>query len=757
MILRAAGLLVRLRGRRLLNLLTAGRRKGKDGKRSGSGRRVNWWLPALVVVVNLAGAIMLSYTTIAHARERLDGFTSGHAFRTSLPLSAAVQGEVALVVALACMVALLMSLGTRELANPDWDLEWLSTLPLPLRQLLAVRLAERSLVNPIAILTLWPLLSVAAWYQDARWLAPLAGLLVTLPLLVVVGSLHLLADTGLRMRLSPPRLRNLQALFGLLGLVGLYLILSAGQSDASLVHDVAEGLPGWFRWTPPGLAVRALTPGNPGVVLGSLAALVGSAGLAALGALALLRHLLRDGLLTAGARESARRVAPAGPRRAKGPRRWITALQARELKLLSRDRAFLVQTLVLPVVILGAQFVFNMRLTSDMVSDARHLGAAAFAVMAYALLFSTFQTLSAEGHALWLLFTFPRPLDALLREKARLWSVVALVFPSAVFAIGLAAAPRRGWDAAGIAALVLAGVPIYATIGTCLGVLGWDPLSQDQRRRIRPGWAWLYMLLAALFTRAIFTDDWWERGVLVVLAGGLAWSLWQRVHDRLPFLLDPGEAPPPRVSLSDGMVAVLLFFVLQALVFVLLDEALDAGTQLGQMLALGYAIAGGVTYLAFRLVFAWRRTQGAPRLLGDGGAVRPALLLAAAGALAGAATPLLLARVDVFSSALDASRQALLDWPVALPLLAVLAAPVCEEYIFRGLVFAGLRRSLPFVPAACASAAIFAIVHPPVSMGPVFLLGVLAAAARERTGGLLAPMAVHAAFNAGSLAVQAWG
>ncbi|MBM3984157.1 MAG: CPBP family intramembrane metalloprotease, partial [Planctomycetes bacterium] len=129
----------------------------------------------------------------------------------------------------------------------------------------------------------------------------------------------------------------------------------------------------------------------------------------------------------------------------------------------------------------------------------------------------------------------------------------------------------------------------------------------------------------------------------------------------------------------------------------------------------------------------------------------------AAGALAGVATPLVLSRIEVLSEALTASRQALLDWPVALPLLAVLAAPLCEEYIFRGLVFAGLRRSLPFVPAALASAAIFAIVHPPMSMGPVFLLGVLTATARERTGGLLAPMAVHAAFNAGSLAVQACG
>jgi hypothetical protein len=106
-----------------------------------------------------------------------------------------------------------------------------------------------------------------------------------------------------------------------------------------------------------GLAVRALAAHD----LPAALALLGLEWLAcaafALVVLALLAHLLRFGLLAAGARESSRheRVSVA----AKPPRRLVTALQARELKLLSRDRASLVQTMVLPVVILGAQFVFN--------------------------------------------------------------------------------------------------------------------------------------------------------------------------------------------------------------------------------------------------------------------------------------------------------------------------------------------------------------------------------------------------------------
>jgi membrane protease YdiL (CAAX protease family) len=86
--------------------------------------------------------------------------------------------------------------------------------------------------------------------------------------------------------------------------------------------------------------------------------------------------------------------------------------------------------------------------------------------------------------------------------------------------------------------------------------------------------------------------------------------------------------------------------------------------------------------------------------------------------------------------------------------LAVLAAPIFEEFIFRGLIFGGLRRSLGFGAAAVASAAIFAIVHPPASVVPVFGLGLAAAFVYERTRMLAGPMIVHATYNAVVVAFQ---
>lgn len=84
-------------------------------------------------------------------------------------------------------------------------------------------------------------------------------------------------------------------------------------------------------------------------------------------------------------------------------------------------------------------------------------------------------------------------------------------------------------------------------------------------------------------------------------------------------------------------------------------------------------------------------------------------------------------------------------WPA---LLNVLAVPWFEEFIYRGLVFGGMRRSLPAAPAMAASAALFALIHHPLAMVPAFIVGLCTAYAAERSKSLLARMLVHALYNA---------
>ena len=51
-----------------------------------------------------------------------------------------------------------------------------------------------------------------------------------------------------------------------------------------------------------------------------------------------------------------------------------------------------------------------------------------------------------------------------------------------------------------------------------------------------------------------------------------------------------------------------------------------------------------------------------------------------------------------------------------------------------------------------ASAALFAVIHSPLNMLPVFVLGLCTAYAAERSKSLLAPMLAHALYNAAMLA-----
>ena len=200
----------------------------------------------------------------------------------------------------------------------------------------------------------------------------------------------------------------------------------------------------------------------------------------------------------------------------------------------------------------------------------------------------------------------------------------------------------------------------------------------------------------------------------------------------------------------------MIFFTLQTILALVLSRgrALQASD-----IVLVFAVAGALTYGSVRLV-QWRaRTSGVPTMFG--GQWRQALATGGAFGLGAAVVGVAylqtvhgLGMLDTSTQRTPAARAVELGaWLVPL---GVLAAPVFEEFVFRGLIFGGLRRSMPLLPAATASAAIFAIVHPPLSMLPVFALGLCAAWAYERSRLLLAPMAVHAVYNAAVIAWQSY-
>lgn len=79
--------------------------------------------------------------------------------------------------------------------------------------------------------------------------------------------------------------------------------------------------------------------------------------------------------------------------------------------------------------------------------------------------------------------------------------------------------------------------------------------------------------------------------------------------------------------------------------------------------------------------------------------------------------------------------------------------PICEEILFRGALYGGLRRLLSPTAAAVISGLLFGVIHDPVVMLPVAALGVLLAWVYERSGSLMAPCVLHVTQNLSTLAL----
>lgn len=86
---------------------------------------------------------------------------------------------------------------------------------------------------------------------------------------------------------------------------------------------------------------------------------------------------------------------------------------------------------------------------------------------------------------------------------------------------------------------------------------------------------------------------------------------------------------------------------------------------------------------------------------------------------------------------------------------AVIVAPICEEIVFRGYLYAFAKKYTgPWIAAAC-SGLIFAAAHGSLAaLLPLFIFGIVLALLYEKTGSIWAPIAVHFCFNGATVAIQ---
>lgn len=649
-----------------------------------------------------------------------------------------------------------LGLNKKNLGVVELSFEWLYTFPVSTRALFASKLFVYSFLNPAVWLLFFPLLVlvyIAAGYGLGAIFPGMAALIY---LSVLAGALCTFLEVALRKLLNLSQLKNIQSLFTMLGTTSLLLFFAAflSQSFDNFLIARAATMPQGLDWNPftlpliLGLPAASSSQARIVVLLMTFVALA-FCYMSLLGS----EWLTREGLVKAGGPYQGTRRLPEGhPRHV-----WLRGIAAREMLLLVRDRNLLVQVFVVPLLLP----VFCLLVYSGKVSVVSGNAAViAFGMGAYSFLFSAIPVLDREKKTLWQFLTFPQSLVTILAKKTVVWAVLGLLYGGATLLLISRFSRHLHVGSLGEVSLALYGIALYAFVAASIGVLATNVLETEPRRRFRRDMVYLYVILAGMYANTIYSASLWAKLTQLVLSTLLAFALWQKVNDTTPYLLDPVVQPPRSLSLADGMIAALAFFVVQGLLLSFIHTFSNA--SMAAQITFAYALTG-LSVAGFALLIFWR--WGLPDLwkkLGVSGAIWPQSQPLATGILRSVSLGGLAALGAVVYVRLlnflpqgqiwkqDAQLNPFLsraDRPVWVCILAIVAAPVFEELLFRGLIFQVFWRTTGPTLAILGSAAVFALVHPPVSAIPVFILGIAAAISFRKSGFLLAPVLTHAIYN----------
>lgn len=235
----------------------------------------------------------------------------------------------------------------------------------------------------------------------------------------------------------------------------------------------------------------------------------------------------------------------------------------------------------------------------------------------------------------------------------------------------------------------------------------------------------------------------------------------QQLDPAVPAVAPPRSPGPVPWSVLESMAALGLW--------VLIQTAIGAVVGAGRDDLTGHLVVGAVgdplaVLALIGLVRYWSRAQGAwPVLLGLRRtswrdalaawrrlAVGAAAYAAAGLAVAGVVQALGLSWDEVpIQPLVRMIAQAQSGWVVGFALaVAIVAAPVAEEMLFRSVLYQPLRAWLGAVPAALLVSALFALAHGYLlGAANLFIVSLTLVALFERTGTLWAPIAAHAAYN----------
>lgn len=727
---KASLLLLRLRGRRLVNLVRSTYRIGKKrapGKRAATAKSGR----SLVLLVFISIYLIAAFAGLA--------YNTGTSFAKNFVDPNDLHSAIALHVFWQFLGLTLVGMGSRELAQTDSDIEWLSALPAKLPPLLLGKILERSFYNFFALVMLLQFMSLQ--YSAGLPLQFVVGktLVFFIPLLFASAVWQITAEYFLRAKFPPAKLRNITAVLGILGVI---LIISSFSISLqiSAFKEIIPHIPAWLNGSLPFLIARTALGDFLNPVLDSMLALLQLGGFTALGFLT-LDIVLKRGFNANSSRES-RRKKSSKKSYDLGTKLRLTPLVRRELTLLRRDKQYFIQIVFLPIMMVGLNIFSSTKMLKESDSTNTAFYVTFFLSSVYMSCAAAFQALQSEGRTLWIVASLPMPLEDLLKKKLKLWIIAAYIFSSGVLIycheyIGLPlTAKNLVKDAA-----VFAGIFLYSYVALAIGVLNGGSSDDNATTRFKPSSFYYFFGLASLYVPVFFTDDLWPIFVQTILVGCVSFSLWEEARSYLPYSLDPTSSPKSEISFVHGSVGTLLFFVLQVLFSIYFADP----TLSSETLLYSYLCAALVVVFLMQ-VFLWKKsTSDRPRWF-KGFTLQQGCQGIALGVLCAALCGIYLQLSKHYEwfeiLPMDSSRDL---WIFGL--MAVFAAPLVEEYLFRGILLQGLLKRFSQSWSIIFSALIFATVHPASSFAPVFLLGLASAYLFVKSRNLWPGIIAHGVYN----------
>jgi membrane protease YdiL (CAAX protease family) len=433
--------------------------------------------------------------------------------------------------------------------------------------------------------------------------------------------------------------------------------------------------------------------------------------------------------------------------------RW--PLLHKELLWLRRDRGAIVQMLLVPLLLVGLQFMNLGNLLRSVTFDWHRIAGLIVGAGAYMIMTSAPRMLASEGPALEWMATWPKGLLEVARTKALVLTVfVTVIVLSSLVVLGILYPDQSlkialiglCWIASG-AMTAMKAVTVFPTFSPAGEVM---PMQASRNLAVSAG--------NMIFAIAVFTGNWTLAFAGLLMNSVFTAALWTEFRAHVGYLFDPDSEP---AQIPPTMVSALIAIVVHLEVVAVLTAIL-AGFMHEQNSATAFLYASSVSAVAVTFfVWRWHRERGVsmldilmplPMRVSTLAWAVAALVLA--GALGWAAHGYLWLLGQFGPSAwidrLQADRVLLAsgEGRLSLAIVSIVVAPVVEEFLFRGLLFRAMEKYWSVALSTLVSASFFAVVHPAMSWPPVFAVGLATAWLFARSGNLMPCVLLHAGYNA---------